>query len=259
MDSFDIGQEIVANNGYEYKRNTMLDRRIESVDDPTVNKALFTIYQGLVAPFKEIEGKIKQKEEIEDTIALHSEEYSVVREYLHYVKYTIIPAIIVILIEAKITSDWTPASQLPLIINLLENVILWGIPSLICWGIPVLIVLWGKKNDKEIIKENQLMLANLNAEIEQNISDIADLIVFIPPNYRYSTAIQSFSELYLNSRVDNLKEAVNMYETDKHRQAVERHQAEMIELQKEQNYIALQTLDQLQGLKGAIWASEALF
>lgn len=80
--------------------------------------------------------------------------------------------------------------------------------------LPLIAVLTIIKNykDKAIIKrctaENQVAHEKLSAIFDS----IEQYIAFVPPSYRTSSALTYFVDSYANTRVNNLKEAVNAYD-----------------------------------------------
>ena len=61
---------------------------------------------------------------------------------------------------------------------------------------------------------------------------------FVPPNYRYSTAVYKFCDYLNNSRANNIKDAVNLYEEEMHRMRMENLQAQILQQQRYQTSLA---------------------
>ena len=107
-------------------------------------------------------------------------------------------------------------------------------------------------------------------KLENNISDatgdrkeiilkIKDYICYVPPAYRTSDAIRYFVNSYENTRVGNLKEAVNAYDVylnNNEMKAMINHACS--ELRNIQT-LQLMTMDQLANINASVWAANAIF
>ena len=112
----------------------------------------------------------------------------------------------------------------------------------------------GPQKQPEIKKEN-LEIAALQQQIQSTINNIKHAIVFVPPAYRTSDALSFFVRAYHNSRVDNLKEAVNAYEMHmeaEHTRSMLKEQIKVLQDIQFQNAIML---DELDSLRSDIWLS----
>lgn len=95
--------------------------------------------------------------------------------------------------------------------------------------------------------------AQLQAEIDSleekyasMMESIKDQISKIPPDYRYSTAIESFYKYVNNQRADNIRDAMNLYEEEMHRLRLENAQEAILrENQKQTSLQANQLLYQI--------------
>lgn len=89
-----------------------------------------------------------------------------------------------------------------------------------------------KSKDEKHIEEHKEMIANkiskLNQEILAYTNEISriynenyDLFSHIPPDYRESSKVLHLCNILENQRADTLKEALNVFEEDMHRQAMQ--------------------------------------
>lgn len=69
--------------------------------------------------------------------------------------------------------------------------------------------------------ENLEKKAQASAEALKKKPNIAGALIFLPEKYHDSEIISYLIELFLEKRVDNLKEALNLYENDMHNQRME--------------------------------------
>jgi hypothetical protein len=84
----------------------------------------------------------------------------------------------------------------------------------------------GKKVEEESQKEREL-----GAKV---LSDNAELLSILPFDYRYPLAIDYIAKLFETDRVDSMREALRMFDEQKHRWTVERAQHQILNAQKEQ-------------------------
>lgn len=81
--------------------------------------------------------------------------------------------------------------------------------------------------------DNQVAVAEQNCVAIRN--EIARLdLSWYPPDYSYSQAASSFASYLRNQRVNTLGEAVNLFETERYRNAVTANQRQQIQIQKQQ-------------------------
>lgn len=253
-----------------------INTRIEAVDDPKINKALFSIYEKLIEPFKKIEAKVARINNLQGAIE-ENKEYTKCSfsRILYFSKYIFIPTLIVnIIFVASLDDDATIGKFLPLY-RLFDYMIdnhdsmfieLLLLPyayvlhpifvSLIITAIIVIIV-----NIIHMIqnKKYQQEIDELIPIINQETDSISEVACFIPPSYRYSQALDFFVDAYANSKIDNLKEAVNLYDTNEYRQNMLDYQAEMVEWTKTIAFAELEQAEQLKNIRNDIWLSEILF
>lgn len=213
-----------------------INTRIEAVDDPKINKALFSIYEKLIEPFKKIEAKVTRINNLQGAIE-ENKEYTKCsfERILYFSKYIFFPLLIINIIIVSINMDneillrkFLPLEALfEFLIDNYDTTFLDLLYFAYCFlfhpiflsffiiGIIVITVnIIHKFQNEKYQKEIDEIMPIVNSEME----DISEVACFIPPNYRYSDALDFFVEAYANSKVDNLKEAVNLYDTNEYRQ-----------------------------------------
>lgn len=254
-----------------------INTRIEAVDDPKINKALFSIYEKLIEPFKKIEAKVTRINNLQGAIE-ENKEYTKCsfERILYFSKYIFFPLLIINIIIVSINMDneillrkFLPLEALfEFLIDNYDTTFLDLLYFAYCFlfhpiflsffiiGIIVITVnIIHKFQNEKYQKEIDEIMPIVNSEME----DISEVACFIPPNYRYSDALDFFVEAYANSKVDNLKEAVNLYDTNEYRQNMLDYQAEMVEWTKAIAFAELEQAEQLKNIRNDIWLSEILF
>lgn len=263
-------------NQLEVEPMSRINTRIEAVDDPKINKALFSIYEKLIEPFRQIEAKISRVNDLQEAID-DNKDYTKcsLERIFHFAKYIFIPTLIVnIIFVASLDDDATIGKFLPLY-RLFDYMIdnhdsmfieLLLLPyayvlhpifvSLIITAIIVIIV-----NIIHMIqnKKYQQEIDELIPIINQETDSISEVACFIPPSYRYSQALDFFVDAYANSKIDNLKEAVNLYDTNEYRQNMLDYQKQTVEWLQTIAFAELEQAEQLSRISKDIWLSEALF
>lgn len=256
-----------------------INTRIEAVEDPQINKVLFSIYEKLIEPFKKIEAKVARINNLQELIE-ENKEYTKCsfERILYFSKYLFIPFIIINIILVFAFDNGVDDSGLikvawffPLFeklydifhnwfFELLEYTYIFLIQPFIDSMVVISIIVIAvntvhKFQNEKYQKEIDELIPIVNSEMD-NISEVA---CFIPPNYRYSDALDFFVDSYTNSKVDNLKEAVNLYDTNEYRQNMLDYQAEMVEWTKAIAFAELEQAEQLKNIRNDIWLSEILF
>ena len=129
------------------------------------------------------------------------------------------------LLSEKLVFGLVEPTSLPFILGILQALLFFAVWLGGIWltSIPIAIVLVVLKNrsHKSKIAKIEAEIEELELSIKNKIDDISDVVVFVPPAYRYSEALSYFVDSYANSRVSNLKEAVNCYDTFIHRRKLE--------------------------------------
>lgn len=239
--------------------------RIESVKDPEVNRALFTLYGNLIRPLSAIEETMDRIKGTKETIA--STEGDVTYPLSDAITCGIamfpksFPAVFVCLF---ILAHFIPAVD---DLGILGALIFSAIAAAV--GGSALLYMTGKSSTasknrerREAHKRAVDRLSELEERLTGQIAQIQDVICFVPPKYRFSDALNYFVESYVNSRVDDLKEAVNAYDTFYFRSLTADMQRKLLEQEQENaarldliSYNQLCTMQQLDRIRSDIWLS----
>lgn len=258
-----------------------LPSRIEAVTDPEVNKELFTLYHNLIAPLTNIEKTAAEISTANRTIAECSGTvtYSLADTFtdaLLKIPKTFVIMTVCLSIFYGTVINWLIEDSGFNIPGILEPVLDPGITeSLICFAVlSTILCLFTEfkhtisavnsenKNRKKAYESAVASLSRLEPDLKQQIFRIRDVIQFVPEKYRSSDALKYFVDSYCNSRVDNLKEAVNAYDTHLFRSLTEDAQQQILgqleqnnDLLRDIRYQQLVTAQQLESIQGDIWLS----
>lgn len=243
--------------------------RIETVKDPAVNKALFTLYGNLIEPLERIErtrGEIMRAQEAEAKtrgevkLSMADVFSCAVSMYLKvFILSFIAIYILAHFIETLGEMDILPALRMTAVI-----------------AAALSLVIAYAKNAGSVASQNRIrrarheealdVLANLEPDLERQIDRIKNVICFVPPSYRFSGALRYFAESYANSRVDDLKEAVNAYDTYYFRSQSAQMQQQILDQERANaatlsriEYSQLCMMEQLEGIRGDIWLAGGLY
>lgn len=150
-----------------------------------------------------------------------------------------------------------------LILNCVYNLVRFNIWGIIIGAIEVvvaytIITFIYKKMNEKIDTDNQRIVAeneNIKAQEQAVLNDLQNVQIayrervssWYPDNYCSVEAVEFFYNAVMNYRADNLKEAINLYETFLHQRRVENNQKKAIEQQKLNNLLSAGSL-MMQGL-----------
>lgn len=84
---------------------------------------------------------------------------------------------------------------------------------------------------KNVVKKNTAEIPVLQSEIDGRIRAMSDALSYVPPDYRFSMAIDHFCQSYANQKADSLKEAVNLFDVYMHQQKMEQKQQEILDVE----------------------------
>lgn len=126
---------------------------------------------------------------------------------------------ILISLAALLLSLFVGFVVFPSIIILLPITLLFTIIATIIFSIT------GKKTFRTCTTS----LTQLEQQIDSMITNLSVPLSFVPPSYRYSAALIHFCSSYANGRASTLKEAIEAYELDVHRQKLENAQQEILQ------------------------------
>ena len=111
-----------------------------------------------------------------------------------------------------------------------------GLPFL--WTMLYVCPLYTKDKEKASVQLNEY-ISRLEWENAQIVPQFYDQLVrYVPRDYQYSDAIQSFQNYLINQRAHTLTEAINLYEEELHRMRLENMQMEMLREQKKQTVLS---------------------
>lgn len=150
-----------------------------------------------------------------------------------------------------------------LILNCVYNLVLFNIWGIIIGAVElgvayVIIKFVYKKMNEKIDTDNQRIVAeneNVKAQEQAVLNELQKVQIayrervssWYPDNYCSVEAVEFFYNAVMNYRADNLKEAINLYETFLHQRRVEANQKKAVEQQKLNNLLSAGSL-MMQGL-----------
>ncbi|HJC42795.1 MAG TPA: hypothetical protein H9756_03810 [Candidatus Mediterraneibacter gallistercoris] len=258
-----VGQPYTQSNAGYGSQRTQYNTRVESSADPEVNKRLFRIYEILIQPIHDIENAVNNIESHKERIK-QLENHNFVPKFLD-LAIKVVLFLVALFVLHPLTDTivyWISdmfdgflgiiTELLGLLLSLFVFVIIAFIAGEIVHN--MINKSLGPQKQPEIKKEN-LEIAALQQQIQSTINNIKHAIVFVPPAYRTSDALSFFVRAYHNSRVDNLKEAVNAYEMHmeaEHTRSMLKEQIKVLQDIQFQNAIML---DELDSLRSDIWLS----
>lgn len=240
------------------------DNRIESVDE------LFHLYYQLIQPLKNFEqlcdrqDKLKGKmQEAEETV-----KSAFFMPFIMALKLTFalaIPFVIIFLIVINVChtgegvklfdvydnwishtsfGEWflgsLPTSGFIGILGIIAMfVVLCGLAPVIVFLLPamfvvsVLITIGSVISARSAIKNGNEELPQLDAQIEHALGELSEPLGYVPPDYRFSMAVEHFCQSYSNGKVSTLKEAVILFDNYVHQMKMEQGQQEILQSQRE--------------------------
>ena len=256
---------------YDSNRQYTARTRVESSNDPQLNRLLFQIYNALIPQVQNIEDAVVG-------IGEHNKRITELRnhDFIPHALVIIMKVVLYIPI-AYLLSPITDGIALAVCHSLQNNGhdILGALFQFTLWIVflivdAVIANIVGNllhsvinkalrpQKQPEINKEEQ-SIAALKDNIQQTINMIRNEITFVPPAYRNSDALTYFVNAYQNSRVDNLKEAVNAYEAhleaEKTRSLLHQQIDALTNIQF-QNAIMI---NQLEALRSDVWLSNVIY
>lgn len=242
--------------------------RIESVRDPAVNKALFTLYGNLIEPLDKIERTREKIAQAEETAAdTQGEEKFSVSEFLSHAVSLFPKMFAIVFIIMFILSQFVEALDMDILPALRLIAVIAAAASIVFTYVQDAGSLAARNKMRREAYESALhALAELESDLEWQIDQIRDVICFVPPSYRFSDALRYFVESYVNSRVDDLKEAVNAYDTYYFRSQTVQMQQQILEQERKNadalsriEYAQLCMMEQLDGIRSDIWLSGGFY
>ncbi len=113
----------------------------------------------------------------------------------------------------------------------LTPVIVFLLPAMFAVG--VLITIVSVISARAAIKNGNEELPQLNAQIEHELGELSGPLGYVPPDYRFSMAIEHFCQSYSNGKASTLKEAVILFDNYVHQMKMEQGQQEILESHRE--------------------------
>lgn len=238
-------------------------KRVESVDDPEANALLFTLFEKLIEPVKEIEKCVELINEDEEILQSH-----VVVEKFHYPIFVKVLLIIVGIIVSillifptaliyELTGSLGYAGWVYIYCAVLLIGLVCCIPNIIKY-----------KKASSVHEEKKALalpdIENMKSRALKITENISEYMQFVPPKYRTSEALAYFCESYMNTRVSNLAEAINAYDQfyaaeKRHRETVDMLQGiqyKMDSLENDMELMNAQLLvmdSQILGMRSDMW------
>ena len=243
--------------------------RIEPVQDPEVNRALFTMYNNLIEPLAQIERTHSEIIETEQTIGRTAGiiSFSFSNALKHAVRLFPKLAVVIFIVLFAMTKFIAALEDLKTV-TAFKIIAVTAVTIALIWAFCAEAVSSAtrERNRKAIHDRAVDALAKLEDSLKWQVSQIREVIMFVPPKYRFSEALRYFVESYSNSRIDNLKEAVNAFDTYYFRSQTIQMQREMLEKQQENSelmqaiaYNQLCMMGQLGSIQRDIWLSGGIF
>ncbi|MDR2532745.1 MAG: hypothetical protein LBC82_07890 [Oscillospiraceae bacterium] len=97
----------------------------------------------------------------------------------------------------------------------------------------IVMIVCDKKKRRNQIEKHTLAVSSLQESTDKEISRYTDKILLIPPQYRYSLALETMLELIQSGRADSWEKCADKYEEQYHRWVMEQNSQESLELQKQ--------------------------
>ncbi len=236
---------------------------IETVRD------IFGLYARLSGPLKEMEQVCDRQEALEKEVKEARETVSTafIRPFISAFVWTFclaIPFIILFLIITNVVhasdgqalfdvyDQWLSETTLGAkflgmlpkggflgLVSIVLSLVLWGglFPCIIfllpaMFALSVIATIFSVIFAKRVIKKNTAVIPLLQQEIDDRIRAMAEALSYVPPDYRFSMAINHFVQSYANQKADSLKEAVNLFDVYMHQQKMEQKQQEILDMER---------------------------
>ncbi len=203
---------------------SMVNSRVE---DPQLNNKLFAFYERLVNPFAEVEGLYEKIEKDTDVISecRRSRKDCFVKALKTTAKVSVISFVLVCVVLfgtlfiAKVDLLLSSAELLafPGAEDFLFGFLFLWLPLGVGIFSGVLSLIGRLSCNASLISDCEEDMKKCKAELDEKLPALKNVACLIPPQYRNSVALRFFVEAYSNSKIDNLKEAVNLFDTQLYR------------------------------------------
>lgn len=253
---------------------TVFKNRIESVDDRETNDRLFTLYGKLVQPLQMIEQNLQYISNSEQILAERTEYEPVggkVITSILWVVYSIAYFYIAVRFDVAFYRLYGYEDNVKNAIFMLQFLVVPYIAARLTKFLVAFIRYLRERIELKSYQKNARQnIVDCNCKIDEIITKISPYIAYVPPRYRNSDALSHFCDSYLNSRVDNLSEAIKIYDTEcrtrRMEQGMDNIRADMAVCQEiicqrlssiEYNQGAI--MAELASVNASIWTANALF
>ena len=259
--AIDLAEKGGRMNTLDIKKSAHISR-VESVADPEVNKALFQLYSNLVEPLHGIEQTLDRISSEEATLASNDGDVllpmsTVIAHAVHVFPKVYLLVFIVIFALAHVVE----ALDMDILPALILFAVIAAVVSFVwCYVKDTAMAASRNKERKKAYDDAFRKLSELNRDLDEQVDRIKTVLQFVPPKYRFSDALRYFVESYQNSRVDDLKEAVNAYDTYYFRSQTVQMQQKLLEQERQNGrrldqiaYNQLCMMEQLDGIRRDLW------
>ena len=135
----------------------------------------------------------------------------------------VVIGIVIACILGQIISGYIPIEGLDMLPTYITGILLIPIGMFVA-----ALIKNGRKNNEQTCNLLLAEIEELELKWKETEEKYEEKIAIIPKDYRNISAIDSFYKFVSNRRADDLKQAVNLYEEELHRQRVEKTQAAIL-------------------------------
>lgn len=111
--------------------------------------------------------------------------------------------------------------------NVLAPVVLFLLPLM--FVVSIVTTIFSVFHAKAIIRARQQQIESLDSELDARLNELSAPISFVPPDYRFSEAIEFFYRSYANGKAATLQEAILQYDDFSHKRRMEQGQQDILE------------------------------
>lgn len=236
-----------------------LSVRIESADDPALNRELFSLYKKVIKPLQTLENLVGQQSNLQNEVNENTGFQPFLLPLNGFIAFYLVGWLIstaVILYKEQTSQAWLDFEGK----NMALTIIIWlAAPLLVYFLLMLIFSIIETTTCNAKVPGLKKALADVNHKIDVCTQHLAPAMAYVPPEYRFSAAIDYFVKSYENSRVDNLKEAVNLYDTYQYRNDVTN---KLDQIHSDLQMIAFNQrlmMGQLSAIAADIWFSNMIF
>ncbi|WP_293007299.1 MULTISPECIES: hypothetical protein [unclassified Oscillibacter] len=111
--------------------------------------------------------------------------------------------------------------------NVVAPVVLFLLPLM--FAVSIVTTTFAVLNAKMVIRAKQQKIEMLDAELAVYLSELSAAITFVPPDYRFSEAIEFFYHSFANGKASTLQEVILQYDDFSHKRRMEQGQQDILE------------------------------